>query len=68
VHTLSDRNKEICLQFRRHFQGILPENPDLPNNLLMGDEAHFHLRGIVNKQNFSDSSDAKPHELQHRPL
>jgi hypothetical protein len=40
------------LTIYRHFQGILTENPDLPNNLLMSDEADFHLHGIVNKQNF----------------
>jgi len=37
------------LQFCRQFVGILTENPDLPNKLLMSDEAHFHLHGTVNK-------------------
>jgi hypothetical protein len=30
---------------------LLRENPDIQNNLLMTDEAHFHLSGFVNKQN-----------------
>jgi len=50
VHSLSDRDKEVRLQFC-HFQGILPENPDLPN-ILMSEKAHFHWQGTVNKQNF----------------
>jgi hypothetical protein len=43
VHSLSDRDKEVCSQFCRHFHGILPENSDLPNYLLMSEKAHFHL-------------------------
>jgi glycerophosphoryl diester phosphodiesterase len=52
VQSLNHQDKEVRLQFSRHFQGILTENPDLPNNLLMSDEADFHLHGIVNKQKF----------------
>jgi len=52
VHFFSDWDKEVCLQICPQFQGILTENPDLPNNLLMSDEANFHLLGTVNKQNF----------------
>ena len=55
------------LQFCRQFVGILTENPDLPNKLLMSDEAHFHLHGTVNKQNFQHWSAANPHELHQRP-
>jgi hypothetical protein len=29
--------------------GNITENPDLPNKLLMSDEAHFHLHGTDNK-------------------
>ena len=45
----------------------ITENPDLPNKLLMSDEAHFHLHGTVNKQNFRYWSAANPHELHQRP-
>ena len=45
MHALSNRDKEMILRFCCHFVGILTENPDLPNKLLMSDEAHFHLRG-----------------------
>jgi hypothetical protein len=33
----------------------------------MSDEAHFHLRGTVNKQNFRYWSAANSHELHQRP-
>jgi len=31
----------------------------------MTDEAHFHLNGTVNKQNFRHWSDYNPHELHY---
>ena len=52
MHSLSDQNKEVHLLIFCNFQGILAENPELPNNLLMNDEAHFHLHGTLNEQNF----------------
>ena len=54
------------LQFCHQFVGILTENPDLPNKLLISDEEHFHFHGTINKQNFRYWSAADPHELhQH---
>jgi len=44
VHALSNRDREMRLQFCRQFVGILSENPELPS-----DKAHFHLHGTVNK-------------------
>ena len=55
------------LQFCRQFVGILTENPDLPNKLLMSDKAYFNLHGTVNKHNFRYWSAANPHELHQRP-
>jgi len=52
VYSLSDWNKEVCLQFCCYYQGILTENPDLLSNLLMSDELHFHLHVTINKQDF----------------
>jgi len=63
VHALSNQDREMRLQFCRQFVGILTENPDLPNKLLMSDKAHFHLHGTVNKQNFRYWSAANPHKL-----
>jgi hypothetical protein len=68
VHSLSDRDREVCLQFYCQFQGILAENPDLPNDLLMNDEAHFNLHGTVNEQNFQYWSAANPHKLHQYPF
>jgi len=36
--------------------------------LLNSDEAHFHLSGAVNKQNFRYWVKRNPRELQERPL
>lgn len=36
--------------------------------LIMSDEAHFHLNGYVNKQNFRYWSEKNPEELHERPL
>ena len=63
VHALSNRDREICLQICRMFV----EMSNLPNKLLMSDEAHLHLHGAVNKQNFRDWSAANLHELHQRP-
>jgi hypothetical protein len=41
VHFLSNQDKEVCLQFCHQFQGILTDNPDLLNNLLMSDRHIF---------------------------
>ena len=68
MHALIDWDREVRLQFSRHFHGIFTENADLPNNLLMIDEAHFNLHDAVNKQNFRYWPAANPHELHHRPL
>ena len=35
MHSLNDQDKEVCLQFCCQLQGILTEDPDLLNNLLM---------------------------------
>ena len=45
----------MCLQFFRQFVGILTENTNLLNKLLMSDEAHFHSHGTVNKQKTFDT-------------
>jgi hypothetical protein len=47
---------------------LINQNQELVNNLMMSDEAHFHLSGFVNKQNFRYWSATNPIELHERPL
>ena len=66
VDALSNWDREMRLKFCCQFVGMLAENPDLLNKLLMSDEAHFHLHDAVNKQNFRYWSAANSHKLhQH---
>lgn len=39
---------ELCNRFQR----LLLENHELMSNLIISDEAHLHLGGAVNKQNY----------------
>ena len=63
LHSLSNQDKQVSLQFGCHFQVILTENQDLLNNLLMSNEAHFYLHGPVNKPNSRYWSAPNPHEF-----
>jgi hypothetical protein len=47
---------------------LMENRPDLVNNLLMSDEAHFHLTGAINRQNFRYWSMENLRELHQRPL
>ena len=51
VQQLNKRDKEAPVAFCTAMSGLLRENPDILNNWLMTDEAHFRLSGFVNKQN-----------------
>jgi hypothetical protein len=56
------------LKLCRQFVGILTENSDLQNKLLMSDEAHFYLHGTVNKQNFDTGELQVFTNSTHAPL
>lgn len=56
------RRVEFCQQIT----GILDGNENAV--LLMSDEAHFHLDGFVNKQNFRFWCSENPQVLQEKPL
>jgi hypothetical protein len=49
VQQLNNRDKEARVAFCTAMSGRLQENPDILNNLLMTNEAHFHVSGFVNK-------------------
>ena len=51
VQQLNKRDKEAWVAFCTAMSSLLRENKDILNNLLMTDEAHFHLSGFINKQN-----------------
>ena len=52
----------------RAMSGLLRETPDILNNLLMTDEAYFHLSGFVSKQNMRYLSPVNPKELHEITL
>ncbi|PSN54430.1 hypothetical protein C0J52_06664 [Blattella germanica] len=58
VHKLRPNDRQMRMTFCAHLQEMIAENNILPN-LLMSDEAHFHLTGFVNKQNFCSYQMAK---------
>jgi hypothetical protein len=64
---LSDHDMENCRIVSAEFLEILNEE-DVINILLMTDEAHFHLLGSVNKQNFRYWAAENPHQLHQLPL
>ena len=47
---------------------LINRNKEVLNNLIMSDEAHFHLTGLVNKQNCRYWSDRHPRELVQKPM
>jgi hypothetical protein len=54
--------------FEHAMSCLLRENPDILNNLLMTENAHFHLSGFVNKQNMRYRSPVNPKELHEMPM
>ena len=66
VQQLNPGDYQQHLSFRQTMLYMLEENENL--TLIMSDEAHFHLNGTVNKQNFRYWASENPHELHQRPL
>ena len=44
------------------------EDNEFLDKLWMSDEAHFHLTGYMNKQNYHYWADSNPKEVHERPL
>lgn len=68
VQALNENDFAARRHFCETFLGMIEENEDLHTLLWMSDEAHFHLSGYVNKQNFRYWSDENPQELHQKPL
>ena len=66
-HALHEREYVNRVNFCQTFLQLINQNQELVNNL-MSDEAHFHLSGFVNKQNFRYWSATNPIEFHERPL
>jgi hypothetical protein len=63
VQQLNKTDKKARVAFCTAMSSLLRENPDILNNLLMTDEAHFHLSAFINKQNMRYWSPVNPKEL-----
>lgn len=68
VQALNENDFAARRHFCETFLGMIEENEDLHTLLWMSDEAHFHLPGYVNKQNFRYWSGENPQELHQKPL
>ena len=53
--------------FCQEMLDLIGEDEDLVNNIWVSVEAHFHVSGFVNKQNFRYWSQANPRELHEKP-
>jgi len=65
---LLPRDEPQRLQYANRLILLSTENPKFLNNLIMSDEAHFHLNGFVNKQNCRIWGTENPRALHQRQL
>jgi hypothetical protein len=63
---LHERDYVNRVNFCQIFLQLINQNQELVNNLLLSDDANFHLSGFVNKQNFRYWSATNPIELHER--
>jgi hypothetical protein len=68
VQKLEEGDAAKGLVFSQQMLGLINRNKEVLNNLIMSDEAHFHLTGLVNKQNCRYWSDRHPRELLQKSL
>ena len=68
VQELKEKDARTRMEFSNAFLRLCENDMSVIDNLFMSDEAHFHLNGYVNKQNFRFWSNFNPHELHEKPL
>ena len=68
VQALNTRDYGARVRFCQEMLGLIGGDEDLVNNIWTSDEAHFHISGSVNKQNFRYWSQANPRALHEKPL
>jgi len=68
LQALNTRDYGARIRFCQETLDLIGEDEDLVNNIWMSDEAHFHVSGFVNKQNFRYWSQANPRALHEEPL
>ena len=61
-------NKTERYEFGQKINERIENDPQLLDCLLFSDEAHFHLSGHVNRQNFRFWATEQPHEHSEKPL
>ena len=66
VHKLNEGDYPQRLNFAKQMLALYEQNEDL--EVILSDEAHFHLNGSVNKQNFRYWASENPRQLQENPL
>ena len=68
VQELEEGDAAKRLVFSQQMLDLINRNKEVLNNLIMSDKAHFHLTGLVNKQNCQYWSDRHSRELIQKPL
>ena len=68
VQKLEEGDAAKRLVFSQQMLDLTKRNKEVLNNLIMSDDAHFHLTGLVNKQNCRYWSHRHPRELVQKPL
>lgn len=68
VQQMQERDPVSRIEFSQQILGKINEDANFLCNLWISDEAHFHLSGFVNKQNFRYWAQDNPREFHQRPL
>ena len=68
VQELKENDHQLRLEFCQQIMTNINEDNEFLDKLWMSDEAHFHLTGYVNKQNYRYWADSNPKEVHERPL